>query len=106
VRQRKIAEVNIGRLRRVDDKVKRFDCGNLKSEKQKIKSYFKLKMKDKKTLEKVWEVQLTSASCGSTTPLGTPVEPDVYMMMAGSSFSGLTAVQISVEPSVTTSWKP
>ena len=35
-----------------------------------------------------------SASWGRTTPLGTPVEPEVYIMMAGSFMVGFTATAL------------
>ena len=45
------------------------------------------------------------ASCGRTTPFGVPVEPDVYIIMAGSSWHGFAAMALDVDPSTTTSLK-
>ena len=49
---------------------------------------------------------VTRASWGRTTPLGTPVEPEVYMMMAGSMVAGGTAERLDLPPSSHTSLKP
>ena len=47
------------------------------------------------------------ASCGSTTPLGTPVDPEVYIIIAGSSLVGRLTWKLLVEvrPKLITSCK-
>ena len=50
-------------------------------------------------------IVVINASWGRITPLGIPVDPEVYIMMAGSSSEGFTAMAFEVDPKATTSQK-